>query len=115
LRRRCIRANSGILWDDHGNVLKRVIRSPGEIQGVAKPTTIMLEDILNTWDWVCEKTLHGREGDEDAVEVTKEVTAQIIALWDRAVDDIVSQSDKCIDLLAEHLLVDIPRARRKRT
>src|SRR5271163_151502 len=34
IRRRCIRGNEGVLWDDHGNVLKRIIRREGEVQGI---------------------------------------------------------------------------------
>jgi hypothetical protein len=113
IRRRCIRANEGVLWDDHGNILKRVIRRPGEVQGIAVPTKIMLTDVLKTWEWVYEKTTD-RHDDEDAVQVHKEIAQQIEGLWDRAADDLTQQSDKVIDLLADHLLVDIPRVKRKR-
>jgi DNA phosphorothioation-dependent restriction protein DptG len=113
LRRRCIRANEGVLWDDHGNVLKRVIRQPGEVQGYTVLTKIMLIDVLKTWEWVYQKTADRRDDDEDAAEVHKEIAQQIETLWDCAADDLTQQSDKVIDLLAEHVLVDIPRAKRK--
>ena len=115
IRQRCIRANDGVLWDDHGNVLKRVIRDPGAVQGVAVPTKITLVDVLNTWKWVYGKTEETRDDDDDAVEVFKEIATRIEALWDRAADDLMQQSDKCVDLLADHLLVTVPRAKRKRT
>jgi hypothetical protein len=114
IRRRCIRANDGVLWDDHGNVLKRVIRRQGEVQGIAVPTKVMLSDVLQTWQWVYQKIADRRDDDEDATEAFKEIAARIEALWDGAADDLLQQSDKVIDLLADHLLVDISRAKSKR-
>jgi hypothetical protein len=113
IRRRCIRGNEGVLWNDHGDILKRVIRQPGAVQGIAVPTKIMLVDALTTWEWVNERRAD-RFDDEDATDVFKEIAAQIEALWDRAADDLTQQSDKVIDLLADHLLADIPRAKPKR-
>jgi hypothetical protein len=113
IRRRCIRANEGVLWNDHGDILKRVIRQPDTIQGVAVPTKIMLADVLKTWEWVNGKQTD-RSNDQDSTDVFREIAAQIGTLSDRAADDLTSQSDRCIDLLAEHLLVEIPRAKRKR-
>ena len=109
---RCVRANDGTLFHDHGRVLKRVIREPGAVQGVARPTKLTLADVLKTWGWVSEKTAQARD-DADSVEVIKEISEQISTLWDRGADDLASQSDRCIDLLAEILLVDIPRAPRR--
>jgi hypothetical protein len=114
LHTRCVRANDGVLFHDHGRVLKRVFRSPGEVQGFAVPTKLTLSDVLKTWEWVNERQAD-RSDDEDAAHVYKEVAAQIEANWDRGADDLTYQSDKVIDLLADHLLVDIPRARRKRS
>jgi hypothetical protein len=114
IRRRCIRANDGVLWNDHGDILKRVIRHGREAQGVAVPTKITLTDVLTTWEWVNDRRPN-RSDDEDAADVFKEIAAQIEALWDRTADDLTQQSDKCIDRLAEHLLVEIPRSKRKRT
>jgi hypothetical protein len=110
IRQRCIKANDGVLWNDHGDVLKRVIR-----QGEAVPTKIGLADVLLTWKWVYDKRTDKDDGDQDAADVFNEISVQIEALWDRAANDLTAQSDKCIDLLAEHLLVDIPRAKRTRT
>jgi hypothetical protein len=110
IRKRCIKANDGVLWNNHGDILMRVI-SPGR----AVPTKISLADVLLTWKWVCDKRVDKSEGDEDAAKVLNEITAQIEALWDGAAADLTTQSDKCIDLLADHLLVDIPRAKRTRT
>ena len=111
---RCVRANDGTLFHDHGRILKRVFREPGKVQGIARPTKLTLADVLKTWEWVCKKTALAR-GDADAVEVIKEINEQIAALWDLGADDLASQSDKCIDLLAEHLLVDISRAKPRRS
>jgi hypothetical protein len=108
IRERSIKANDGVLWNDHGDVLKRVIR-----QGVAVPTKIGLADVLRTWKWVYDKRADQCDGDEDAAEVLKEIAGQIEALWDRAANDLTSQSDKCIDLLTNHLLVAIERAKHK--
>jgi hypothetical protein len=113
IRRRCIRANDGVLWNDHGDILKRVIRHGSAVQGTAMPTKITISDVLATWDWVNDRRTAGND-DEDGARVLKEVAAQIEALWDRAADDLTQQSDKCIDLLAEHLLVEIPRTKRQR-
>jgi hypothetical protein len=111
---RCVRANDGVLYLDHGRVLKRVFREPGAIEGVARPTKLMLVDVLKTWEWVWGRTALATD-DEDAAEVIKEISEQITALWDGGADDLSSQSDQCVDLLADHLLVNIPRANRKRT
>lgn len=59
---------------------------------------------------ISEKTVQARD-DADTVEVISEIGEQIAALWDLGADDPASQSDKRIDLLAEHLLIDIPRAK----
>jgi hypothetical protein len=104
VHRRCIRANDGVLWNDHGDILKRVIRDAGAVQGVAVPAKITLTDVLKTWEWVNDRRTD-RSDDEDAADVFKEVAAQIETLWDRAADDLIQQSDRCIDHLAEHLLV----------
>ena len=109
---RCVRANDGVLFHDHGRVLKRVHRQPGKVEGIAAPTKLMLADVLKTWEWVHQKTAHTRDDDEDAAEVYKEIAQQTEALWDRGADDLSQQSDKVIDLLADHLLVDVPRANR---
>ena len=114
LHTRCVRANDSVLFHDHGRVLKRVFRRPGEVQGTAAPTRLTLADVLKTWEWVYQRTADRRDDDEDAAEVRKEIAQQIEALWDRDADDLTQQSDKVIDLLAEHLLVDIPRTKRKR-
>jgi hypothetical protein len=111
---RCVRANDGTLFHDHGRVLKRVFREPGAVQGVARPTKLTLVDVLKTWEWVAERTAPASD-DGDAAEVIKEISEQISALWDQAADDLSFQSDQCVNLLADHLLVDIPRANRKRT
>jgi hypothetical protein len=79
---------------------------------VARPTNLALADVLKTWQWVCERTA-AEPDDEDAAAAIKEVSKQISALWDQAADDLASQSDKCVDLLADHLLVGIPRAKCK--
>lgn len=107
---RCVRANDGTLFHDHGRILKRVFREPGNVQGIARPTKLTLADVLKSWEWVSEKTVQARD-DADTVEVISEIGEQIATLWDLGADDLASQSDKCIDLLAEHLLVDIPRAK----
>jgi len=114
IRRRCIRANEGVLWDDHGNVLKRVIRHQGEVQGIAVPTKIMLSDVLQTWRWLYQKSADRRDDDEDAAEAFKEIAERIEVLWDSAADDLLQQSDKVIDLLSDYLLADIPRAKSRR-
>lgn len=114
IHRRCIRANDGVLWNDHGDILKRVIRQPGEVQGYAINSKITLVDVLKTWEWVYQKTADRRDDDDDAGEVYKEIVQQIEALWDRAADDLAQQNDKVIALLVDHLLVEIPRAKRKR-
>lgn len=114
VRRRCIRANDGVLWNDHGDILKRAVRDAGAVQGVAVPAKITLADVLKTWEWVNDRRTD-RSDDDDAADVFKEVAAQIETLWDRAGDDLIQQSDRCIDQLAEHLLVEIPRAKNKRT
>ena len=111
---RCVRANDGTLFHDHGRVLKRVFREPGAVQGVTRPTKLTLADVLKTWEWVFERTALAND-DQDAAEVNKELSEQISALWDHAADDLASQSDACVNLLADHLLGDIPRAKRKRT
>jgi hypothetical protein len=95
VRRRCIRANDGVLWNDHGDVLKRVIRHGTAVQGVAVPTKITLTDVLKTWEWVNDRRADGSD-DEDAADVFKVIAVQIEALWDRAADDRTQQSDKCI-------------------
>jgi len=112
---RCVRANDSVLFHDHGRVLKRVFRQPGQVQGIAVVTKLTLTDVLKSWEWVYQKTADRRDDDEDAAATYKEIAQQIEALWDRGADDLSQQSDKVIDLLAEHLLVDIPRANRKRT
>jgi hypothetical protein len=99
-----------VLWNDHGDVLKRVIR-----QGEAVPTKIGLTDVLLTWKWVYDKRTGRDDGDQDAADVFNEISAQIEALWDRAANDLSAQSDKCIDLLAEYLLVEIRPTKRTRT
>ena len=106
IRQRCIKANGTVLWNNHGDILMRVVSA-----GHAVPTKIGLVDVLLTWKWVCDGLVEN-EGDKDAAEALNEITAQIEALWDRAADDLTAQSDKCIDLLADYLLVDIPRAKR---
>lgn len=111
---RCVRANDGTLFHDHGRVLKRVFRRPGAVQGVAHPTKLTLADVLKTWEWVSERTAPASD-DQDAAEVINEISAQIKAFWDGAADDLAFQSDVCIDLLADHLLVDIRRGKRKTT
>ena len=97
LRQRCIRANEGSLWKDHGDVLMRVIR-----QGVAIPSKIGSPDILVTWKWVYNKQAE-IDRDKDAVEVFEEITKQVEALWDRRAHGIDSQSDRSVDLLVDHL------------
>jgi len=114
LIRRCVRGNENVLWLDHGDILKRVIRQPGAIEGRAVPTKVMLVDVLKTWEWVRERTADLRDDDADATAVHKEIAEQVETLWDRTADDLTQQSDKVLDLLADHLLVEIPRARRKR-
>ena len=109
IRQRCIKANEGVLWNDHGDILKRVIR-----QRIAVPTKICLADVLQTWKWVYDKRVDKSDGDEDAAELFKEIAAQIEALWDQTANDLGSQSDKCIDLLADQLLVVLERAKRRR-
>lgn len=111
---RCVRANDGVLFHDHGRVLKRVMRRPGEVQGIAVPTKLTLADVLKSWEGVYQRTVDGHEDDEDSVEVYKEIARQIETLWDRSADDLMQQSDRVIDLLADHILVDIPRSKPKR-
>jgi hypothetical protein len=91
IRKFCIRANGTVLWNDHGDILKRVIS-----QGVAVPTKIGLDDVLLTWRWV-----YGKQGehDEDALQVAKEVSEEIQVLWDMHADDLTAQSDTCIDYI----------------
>jgi hypothetical protein len=108
LRQRCIKANSGVLWNDHGDILKRVVA-----RGVAVPTKIGLADVLATWKWVYEKQVT-TDHDQDALDVFEEINARIESLWDCTENDITMQSDKCIDLLADHLLVPIQKAARIR-
>jgi hypothetical protein len=115
LYNRCVRANDGVLFHDHGRMLKRVFREPGAIQGIAQPTKLTLADVLKTWEWVYENTADRRDDDTDAAEVYKEIAEQIDALWDRGADDLMMQSDRVVDLLTEYLLVKIPRATRKTT
>jgi hypothetical protein len=113
LHTRCVRANDGVLFHDHGRVLKRVLRRPGDVQGTAAPTKLTLSDVLKSWEWVNDRRVD-RSDDDDAVEVYKEIAAQIEANWDRGADDLTQQSDRVVDLLAEHLLVDIPQSKSKR-
>jgi hypothetical protein len=90
------------------------MRRPGELQGIAVPTKLTLADVLKSWEWVYQKTVDGRDDDEDTAEVYKEIARQIETLWDRSADDLMQQSGKIIDLLADRLLVDIPRSKPKR-
>src|ERR1700730_17855271 len=108
LRQRCIKANDGVLWSDHGDVLKRVIR-----QGIAVPTEIGLTDVLLTWKWVCDKRTE-ISADEVVVDAFEEIAAQIKALWNSTANDLTSQSDKCIDFLADHMLVTAVKPHRNR-
>ncbi len=112
LHTRCVKANDGLLFHAHGRVLKRVLRRPGEVQGIAVSTKLMFADVLKTWEWVYQKTADRRADDQDAAAVYKEIAQQIEAPWDRGSDDLLQQSDK-VNLLAEQLLVDIPRAKSK--
>jgi hypothetical protein len=114
LNTRCARA-SELLFLDHGRVLKRVFREPSAVEGIARPTKLMLADVLLAWEWVYKKTADRRDDDEDAKEVFREIAAQIKARWDRNADDLTQQSDDVVNLLAAHLLADIPRAKRSRT
>src|SRR5436305_1102858 len=66
LHTRCVRANDSVLFHDHGRVLKRVFRRPGEVQGTAAPTRLTLADVLKTWEWVYQRTADRRDDDEDA-------------------------------------------------
>jgi hypothetical protein len=111
---RCVRANDGVLFHDHGRVLKRVMRRPGEVQGVAVSTKLTLADALKSWEWVYQRTVDGHDDDQDSVDAYKEIARQIERLWDRSADDLMQQSDRVIDLLADHLLVDVPRSKPKR-
>ena len=65
---RCVRAKQGTLFHDHGRVLKRVIREPRSVQGIARPTKLTLADVLLTWDWVNEKVAPECD-DADSIEV----------------------------------------------
>lgn len=110
IRQRCIKANAGVLWNDHGDVLKRVVR-----QDESVPTKIGPPDVLQAWKWVYNKRGDKDDGDEDSANVFDGMATQIEALWDSAANDLTAQSDKCIDLLADQLLENIPRAKGPRT
>jgi hypothetical protein len=97
LRKACMKANPA-LWNDHGDILKRVVS-----QGVAVPTKIGLADVLLAWNWEWQKRPPGNEDDEDAAQVYKEIITRILVLWNVRADDLSKQSDECIDYLESHL------------
>jgi hypothetical protein len=97
IRRVCIKGSNNRLWNDHGDVLKRVVR-----QGFAIPTKIGLSDVLSAWKWIRERKGID-EGDDDAVNVVEEIAERITTLWDTQPDDLTYQSDGCIDYLHRHL------------
>lgn len=97
IRRVCIKGSNNKLWNDHGDVLKRVVH-----QGVAVSTKIGLSDVLLAWKWVSERQ-GVDEGDDDAANVVKEAADRMTALWDMQPDDLVFQSDVCVDYLYHHL------------
>jgi hypothetical protein len=97
IRRMCIKGSNNKLWNDHGDVLKRVVR-----QGVAVPTKIGLSDVLLAWKWVSERQ-GMEEGDDDAANVVKEARDRMTALWDMPPDDLIYQSDACVEYLHHHL------------
>lgn len=106
VRRLCIRGNENVLWNDHGDVLKRVVS-----RGVAVPTKITLEDVLKAWRWAFDRKAGHDVGDQDAIDVFDEITSQIRGLWDSGTD-LMQQSDACIDFLFQHL--EVPKKRTKR-
>jgi hypothetical protein len=93
----CIKGSSNKLWNDHGDVLKRVVQ-----QGVAVSTKIGISDVLVAWTWVSDRQGMA-EDDDDAANVVKEIANQMIALWDVRPDDLIYQSDGCVDVLHHHL------------
>jgi hypothetical protein len=96
-RRVCIKGSNSKLWNDHGDVLKRIVG-----QGVAVPTKIGLSDVLLAWKWVSDRQGIG-ESDDDAANLVKEVADRMTTLWDMQPDDLIYQSDGCIDYLHHHL------------
>jgi hypothetical protein len=99
IRRECIKGSNNKLWNDHGDVVKRVVS-----QGVAIPTKIGLLDVLLAWKWISEQRAV-EESDGDAANVLKEIADRIGALWDKQPDDLIYQSDTCIEYLHHHLCV----------
>jgi hypothetical protein len=97
LRKACMKANPA-LWNDHGDVLKRVVS-----QGVAVPTQIGIADVLLAWNWEWQKEQPVQDSDEDAGQVYKEVIAQIISVWNMKTDDLSKQTDECIDYLSSRI------------
>lgn len=106
IRKACIKANQK-LWNDHGNILMRVVA-----QGVAVPTQIGLADVLLAWQRVIGAS--DKEQDEDAVQVSTEIVTQIISLWNVRTDDLTKQSDECISYLATRIIKEPIRKRRSR-
>jgi hypothetical protein len=92
-----MKGSNNKLWNDHGDVLKRVVG-----QSVAVPTKIKLSDALLAWKLVRERQ-GGDAGDSDAVNVVNEVEEWITARWDTQPDDLIYQSDECINYLHRHL------------
>lgn len=105
IRRTCIKANPQ-LWNDHGDILKRVISL-----SVAVPTKIGLADVLLAWKWIDEKKSPIEEQDTDALQASSEVTSKITQLWNVRRDDLFTQGDACIDFLATHLTYVSKRGR----
>ena len=97
IRRVCIKGSNNKLWNDHGDVLKRIVS-----QGVAVPTRIGLSDIMLVWKWFSERQGID-EGDDDASNVVREAADRMTVLWDMQPDDLIYQSDACVDYLHNHL------------
>jgi len=99
IRALCIKANSK-LWNDHGDVLKRVIAP-----GIAVPSKIGLSDVLEAVSWNNNKHPSSDALDEDGIHVRREIVDKMIILWDRTSDDLELQSEPCIKYLSEVLLI----------
>jgi hypothetical protein len=57
-------------------------------------TVIGIADILLALKWCWSK--REDDQDEDAAQVEKEITAQILFRWDARTDDLTKQSDACV-------------------
>ena len=93
IRRVCVKGSNNKLWNDHGDLLKRVVG-----YGVAVPTRIELSDVLLAWKLLSEKQ-GMEEGDDDAANVVKEAADRMTALWDMHPDDL-NLPERCMRRLA---------------